>query len=185
MKKKQHHNLARHGIILAVLGVGMLGVAYAFVPLYRMFCQALGVPLLTDAAKNKPTKPAEPVQMTDRQIIVRFSGVVNDGMPIKFAPVTRHIDTLVGKPTLTAYHASNPTNHAIEGVAIHTMTGTGNYGGVDVTQYIELIQCFCFNHQVYPAHGEVNLPLSFTIKPDLPKGIHTITFNYTLFPADE
>jgi cytochrome c oxidase assembly protein Cox11 len=54
-----------------------------------------------------------------------------------------------------------------------------------VDEYVDLQQCFCFEEQIYPPNEEINLPLSFTITPDLPEGIHTITFGYTLYPAVE
>ncbi len=159
----------------------MLSVAYAFVPLYRVFCQAFGIPVPTvrvgEAGEFKDFGPAT----SDRMVNVRFTANNAQGMPVVLRPTDRRLNVQLGAPVFTAYTAKNPLNNPVDGVAVHTIIGTGTSGGLDVQAHIELQQCFCFEKQRYPIGKSVNLPLAFTVSPDLPAGIHTITFGYTLF----
>ena len=92
----------------------------------------------------------------------------------------------MGKPVMTAYDAKNESDESIRGQAIHTVVAMGKDTSDDGAGYVDLIQCFCFQEHTYPAHEEVTLPLSFTVRPDTPKGVHTLTFGYTLYrhPGD-
>lgn len=175
------HKNTRLLVMLLAFAIGMLGVAYAFVPLYRIFCQAFGIPVPTvrvgEAGEFKNFGPAT----TKRTVTVRFTANNAQGMPVILRPTERRMRVQLGQPVFTAYTADNPLPNFVDGVAVHTIIGIGTSGGLDVQEHIELQQCFCFEKQRYPARGDVNLPLAFTVSPDLPAGIHTITFGYTLF----
>jgi cytochrome c oxidase assembly protein subunit 11 len=110
-------------------------------------------------------------------------GNSNGTMPVQLSPVTYSLKVRLGEPTLTAYRAVNNTGRDMDGIAVHTLFAMGGLDGVRVNKYVDLTQCFCFQSQHYPAHQTVNLPLSFTVTPDLPPDVHTITFSYTLFPT--
>ncbi|MBI1364244.1 MAG: hypothetical protein GC134_09690 [Proteobacteria bacterium] len=172
---------SRLGVILTVLVLAMLGLAYAFVPLYKSFCQAIGIPIAQVGTDLRRAPSGAPVAISDRTVTVRFMGTVNRDFPLEFAPQTVALKLHLGEPTLVAYTARNTSDKAIEGIAVHQALGQGDDDVVDVLQYIDLEQCFCFDAHTYPAGEAVNLPVSFIIKPDLPKGIHTITFQYTMF----
>lgn len=85
---------------------------------------------------------------------------------------------------LTAYQATNK-GPAFNGVAVHMLYAMGGEGGFEPSSYIDLQQCFCFESEHYPAGQHITLPLSFTVSPNLPEGVHTITFAYTLFKSTE
>ncbi len=167
--------------VLVLLGVAMLGVSYAFVPLYNMFCSALGIPQAKIQTKTDIIQDYEVDE--SRVIAVRFTGFADKSMPVEFVRKASRLDMPIGEPALTAYVAKNPLEQDVRGIAIHQAMGFGATGEVDVLEYIDLIECFCFDEFTYPAGKEVMLPLSFTIRPDLPKDIHTITFSYTLYPV--
>jgi cytochrome c oxidase assembly protein subunit 11 len=174
---------ARFLWIGAAVVVVMLGVSFAFVPLYRLFCQALSIPVPRVAVGEVGVAPKD-VKPTDRMIEVRFVGDVAKGVPMTFAPMTYSMRVHVGAPVLTAYKAFNTSPVGMDGVAVHMLYGMGGRGkDGDIADYIDLRQCFCFELQHYPAGEEKMLPLNFIITPDLPAGVHTITFAYTLFKA--
>lgn len=183
--KTQKRSILRHGLILGGLGAGMLGVAYGFVPLYETFCKFVGIPVPTLGTNSTPSLGGDIALDPTRTITVRFVGNVGDHLPIDFGPQIPSVRVHPGEAVLTAYKAHNHHDAAIKGLAIHTMISMGKATQRDVSEFIELVQCFCFDEQVYPAREDVNLPLSFTIRPDLPKGIHTITFGYTLYEYPE
>lgn len=184
MKKNKPNNL-RLALMLVAVVVGMVGVSYAFVPLYRVFCQVMGIPLPSVAVSAELARPKEIDGPTDRVVTVRFMGQNNATMPVRLAPTTYTMKVRVGQPTLTAFRATNPTGQGLDGVAVHTLLALGGLDGVNINSHIDLQQCFCFEEQHYPGNQTVNLPLSFTIAPSLPPQVHTITFSYTLFPASE
>lgn len=167
---------------LLVYGLAMLGVAYAFVPLYRIMCQQFGIPvpsvLVGRAAEPKPINA-----VSDRTVTVRFVANQADRFPVMLEPVTFSMKVKLGQRVLTAYRARNTSPEAKDGVAVHMLYAMGGKDSIDVPKYVDLQQCFCFELQHYPANAEVTLPLSFAITPDLPEGIHTISFAYTLFEA--
>jgi cytochrome c oxidase assembly protein subunit 11 len=175
----------RLALILVAVAAAMLGVAYGFVPMYRVFCQVMGIPLPSVAVSAELARPKQIDGPTDRIITIRFMGQNNATIPVRLAPLTYTMKVRVGQPTLTAFKATNPTAQGIDGVAVHTLLALGGLDGVNIASHIDLQQCFCFEEQHYPANQTVNLPLSFTVAPTLPPNVHTITFSYTLFPVDE
>ncbi|MFZ2620794.1 MAG: cytochrome c oxidase assembly protein [Alphaproteobacteria bacterium] len=167
-------------VLLFAIALAMLGVAYAFVPLYRIFCQHFGIPVPKVLVGQQG--PAALFEGTsDRTITIRFVANNAQGMPVTLAPEISRLTVRLGEPTLTAFTATNTAPRAVDGVAVHTLLAMGGLETVSIDEYVDLQQCFCFEQQRYPAKQDVHLPLSFTISPQLPVGIHTITFGYTLF----
>ena len=169
-------------VILLALAFGMLGLSYAFVPLYKVFCQAFGIPvpqILVGQAGEPKTFTSDP---SARTITVRFMANNAIGVPVTLTPLDRKLKVKLGEPVLTAYRADNKANTPMDGVAVHTIVPLGSRAE-NVEEFVDLQQCFCFEEQHYPANDSVNLPLSFTITPDLPDTVHTVTFAYTLFEA--
>ena len=156
------------------------------VPLYSLLCDAMGIARPTiplgqtgTTVQQRALTPAE----ANRRVTIRFTANTAQGVPIEFHPLSYTIQVPLGQPVLTAYQAKNLSPKPMDGVAVHMLYAMGGESGIQVADYVALEQCFCFAQQHYPANGEVNLPLSFTLSPDLPQGIHTITFAYTLFEA--
>lgn len=175
-------------VILFGVALGMLGLSYAFVPLYKLFCQTFGIPVPSVMVGEGPDETAS-IELSDRVVTVRFMANQAQGVPVRLAPVLRSAKIRVGEPFLTAYTAKNLSADEFKGTAVHTIFSMGGTDGADVTSHVALQQCFCFEEQVYPEKtvndGKVNLPLSFTLTGDLPPEVHTITFAYTLFETVE
>lgn len=185
LKQVRQQSIRRQGVILAILGVGMLALAFGFVPLYRTFCQIIGIPVPQLGTEMTPQKSSPLIGEDDRHITVRFIGNSAAGVPVEFGPRVKAIVAKVGEPVLTAYDATNLSPNNLKGQAVHTIVAMGDAVARDAVQYVELVQCFCFEEQLYPGNTDVTLPLSFTIRQDLPKGVHTLTFAYTLFEMDD
>lgn len=154
--------------------VAMVGLSFASVPLYRIFCQVTGFGGTTQRAERAPG------QVADRLIAVRFNADVNQGMAWKFQPVQRSVQVRVGEETLIAYRATNPSSRPIVGVA------TFNVQPDKAGEYFDKIACFCFNEQRLEPGQSVEMPVSFFIDPkmlDDPNmaDVNTITLSYTFF----
>ncbi|MBI1308442.1 MAG: cytochrome c oxidase assembly protein [Proteobacteria bacterium] len=166
-------------VLIAII-IAMGCFTAAMVPLYRVFCQHFGIAIPSVAVQSTAVVPT---QVSNRTVTVRFTANTNTGVPIQFTPVAYNLKVHLGEPVFTAYQAENLSSKPINGIAIHMLYGMGGDPDIDITPYVELQQCFCFEQQHYPAQKTVRLPLYFTISPDLPEGVHTITFSYTLFEA--
>lgn len=183
-------NLSRNArtALWCVLALSIMVVfTAAMVPLYYLFCDAFGIatPKLV-AGPSAPVVAAPASASTSastRTITVRFIANQASSMPVQLAPTQFVTQVRLGQPLLTAYRATNTSPKAIDGVALHMVYAMGGPPRTDINDYIDLQQCFCFELQHYPGSQQVMLPLSFTVRPNLPEGIHTITMAYTLFEA--
>ncbi len=168
-------------LFLALLGIvaGMTGLAFASVPLYRLFCQATGY----DGTPRRGTEEALaslPGPSTDRKLEVTFTADVADGLGWRFQPVSRAVTLKVGEKTVIYYRAENLESASVVGRA------TFNVSPEVVAPYFVKIECFCFQEQTLAPGQSVEMPVSFYIDPamlnDKSLGkIDTITLSYTFF----
>ncbi len=163
-------------MLLAGVVVGVVGLAYASVPLYRVFCQVTGYGGTTQVAR------AAPGEVGARRITVRFNTDVNGDLPWTFVPVQPRITLAVGETGLAFFRA---TNHATVPV---TGTATFNVTPMKAGPYFDKIQCFCFSEQTLAPGQTVEMPVSFFVDPAIAKDpgmddVATITLSYTFFRA--
>ena len=152
----------------------MFGLAYASVPLYRLFCQVTGYGGTTQVAKRAPA------ELGQREIVVRFNADVGQGMPWRFQPKQRQVTVRVGETVQIAYIAHNPTKRTITGNATYNVTP--DKAGL----YFAKINCFCFEQQTLAPGETVEMPVLFFVDPELEHDrnahdVHTITLSYTFF----
>ena len=83
---------SRVGLRMAFFGLCMLGLAFASVPLYRVFCQVTGFNGTTQRANEAPGAVAGLIN-------VRFDGNVDPKLPWKFEPVQRTVSIHPGERT--------------------------------------------------------------------------------------
>lgn len=159
---------------LAGLMGGMLGLSFAAVPLYRMFCQLTGY-----GGMPRIDASASP-GMVDRKITIRFNADVNSTMPWKFAPVQRAVTLRLGEEAVAFYEARNPSSSPITGVATYNVTPE------KAARYFNKTACFCFDEQTLAPGQEMSFPLSFWVDPAIAedpatRDIAEITLSYTFF----
>lgn len=168
----------RTGGVLAAVAVGMVGLAYASVPLYEIFCRVTGFGGTTQVAA------AGADRVLGRTMTVRFDSNVNPELPWRFQPAQRSMKLRVGETGLAFYQATNTGRDTLVGTA--TFNVTPDKAGL----YFDKIDCFCFTEQVLRPGETVDMPVSFYLDPDLaedPKmdGVTTITLSYTFFRAQD
>ncbi|MGH6810665.1 MAG: cytochrome c oxidase assembly protein [Ensifer adhaerens] len=162
----------RTAAMLAVLVLGMVGVSFAAVPLYRLFCRVTGYAGTTQVAAKAP-------EQTERRMTVRFDANVAANMAWVFT-APNPVDLDLGETGLVAYKARNPTRRPILG------TATYNVVPAQTGVYFNKIQCFCFTEQLLMPGEEKELPVTFFVDPaieDNPElaSVSTITLSYTFF----
>ncbi|MCE7030485.1 cytochrome c oxidase assembly protein [Jiella avicenniae] len=172
----------RRGVVIAIacaaFAAGMVGAAFASVPLYQLFCQVTGYGGTTQRAEAAPTT------VSDKQVTVRFDGNVAEGLPWTFRPNQREVRIHLGEKTQVSYHVENKSDHAITGQALFNVTPDA--AGL----YFNKIACFCFSSQTLQPGETAEMPIVFYVDPDMAnseelKSLLAITLSYTFFPVDD
>jgi cytochrome c oxidase assembly protein subunit 11 len=169
----QRRNL---NVLMVLVGIvaGMTGLAYASVPLYRLFCQVTGfggTPQRADVA---------PVEISDRTVRVTFTADVAGNLGWKFQPLQRSLDLKIGENKLAYYVAENLEDKPVTGRA------TFNVSPDTFGAYFTKIECFCFTEQTLQPGQRIEMPVSFFIDPAVLedpklKHLNDITLSYTFF----
>ena len=159
----------------ALLVLAMVGLAFASVPLYRIFCQVTGfggTPMRADAAPGAITG----------EIGMRFDANISPALPWSFeAPQTVRIHP--GARTVVNYTAKNLVARPTTGRAIF------NVSPAKAGQYFSKIECFCFTEQTLKPGQEVEMPVIFFVDPKIREDESTsdldeITLSYTFYPVE-
>lgn len=173
----------RNGVVaFAVIGVvaGMVGLSYASVPLYRLFCQVTGFGGTTQVAAA-PTVAPKP---DARVIRVTFDATVNSGLPWAFTPEKPYVDVRPGEQMLIHYRATNLADKPVTGVATFNVTPH------KIGAYFNKVQCFCFNEQTLNPGESIDMPVVFFVDPAIADDrnatdVSDIVLSYTFFRAEK
>ncbi len=173
--QRRHRRVA---VWAGTIAVAMLGMAYAAVPLYQMFCQVTGFAGTTQRATAAPGK------ILERTITVRFDSNVAGGLNWAFKPERPTIDVKIGENKLAFYEAKNRSNVAVTG------TATFNVAPEAAGRFFSKIECFCFTEQTLKPGETVQMPVSFFVDPEIvndsdARHITQITLSYTFYPVHE
>jgi cytochrome c oxidase assembly protein subunit 11 len=171
----------RHSILaLSLVGLvaGMVGLSFASVPLYRVFCQMTGYGGVPQRAEKAPG------EVLDRTVTIRFDGNVDRSLPWTFAPAQQTMDVKIGETALAFFKASNNSSVPVSGRAIF------NVSPELAGRYFTKIECFCFKQQTLAAGQTVDMPVTFFVDPKFvddedTKDISEITLSYTFYRSDE
>jgi cytochrome c oxidase assembly protein subunit 11 len=174
----------RTGLWAAVLVLAMIGLAFASVPLYRMFCQVTGFGGTTGRAEAAAVPGADQLRaLGGRTIKIRFDSNLAPGMAWRFAPVDRETTIKIGEKRLGFFTASNLQATPSTGRAVFNVSP-------DVAgAYFRKIECFCFTEQTLAGGETVKMPVTYFIDPAIlddpdARKIDEITLSYTFFPVD-
>jgi cytochrome c oxidase assembly protein subunit 11 len=163
-------------IILMGIAITMVGLSYAAVPLYRMFCQVTGFGGTPQVAKALPSKQGK------RVVTVRFNADCSPHLPWRFKTLQNEIKVIPGERGLAFYSAENLSDAPIVGMASYNVTP--NKAG----PYFNKVECFCFIEQRLEPKQKMDMPVSFFLDPALEtdpnlQEVTEITLSYTFFPV--
>lgn len=159
-------------LILVLFAFGMLGFAFANIPLFRVFCQHFG---LYVAPNEKLAASSAPVDQS-RTFSMLFSAVSSTGVEVRFHPDQPIQVIHPGQRVENKYDFYNPTDHVVKFRAIHDI-----YPASAAT-HLALMQCFCFSNQTMQPHEHKSLPVIYQLNPGIRQGVNSVSMNYTLFP---
>lgn len=163
---------------IAAIVAGMVMIAYAFVPLYDLFCRVTGF------GGTPMTSAAAPGEILDQTITVRFNADVAKDLPWEFGPDQKEITVRLGENMLVSYYAINNSDEPVTGTSIYNVTPES------MGAYFNKIECFCFEKQLINPGEKVHFPVSFFIDPEiihdtLAKNTKTVTLSYTFFKSKD
>jgi cytochrome c oxidase assembly protein subunit 11 len=163
-------------VLLCAVVLGMVGLSFASVPLYRLFCQATGFGGTTQRAT------ASPAEIADAVVTVRFDAETASDLGWEFRPLQNQIRVHPGEQHEAFFRAVNRSAEAVTGSATFNVTPTKS--GI----YFDKLQCFCFTEQRLGPGESRDMGVVFFVDPDLLKDpgtrdVHTITLSYTMFRA--
>ncbi len=164
------------GSVAAAAVVAMVGVSFASVPLYRLFCSVTGY----DGTPQ--IGPEQSTSISTRPITVAMNASTDPGLPWAFGPEQRAVTMKIGEDQLAFYDGKNLSDHTITGHALYNVTPDV------VGRYFHKTECFCFTSQTLAPGEKVQFPVTFWVDPAIlqdpeTRDIHTITLSYTFFPS--
>ena len=177
----------RTALIALSVALGMLGLGFASVPLYRMFCAVTGFNGTTQRASEEQLAAmaaADRNAGVGRIISVRFDSNVAPGMPWQFYPEHKRDRVTVGVKDMAVFIARNMSDKPVTGRATFNVTPT------QAGAYFTKIQCFCFTEQTIQPGQEVRMPVLFFVDrkfqddPDN-RDVQEITLSYTFYPVEK
>lgn len=168
-------NNKRTALIAGSVALAMLGLGFASVPLYRIFCAVTGFGGTTQRAGEEE---AAAVKTGTRPISVRFDGNVDPDMPWKFEPGQVVQDMPIGTRKVAFYTATNLSDKSVTGVA------SFNVSPQAAGLYFKKIHCFCFDLQTLKPGETVEMPVQYFVDPAIlndpdAANIQQITLSYT------
>ncbi|MGL4489692.1 MAG: cytochrome c oxidase assembly protein [Rhizobiaceae bacterium] len=175
VKPKPVNNLIVAAACVAFFS-SMIGMTYAAVPLYKLFCQVTGFGGTTQKAE------AASATVLDREITIRFDANVSPELPWAFSPVEREVKIKIGASKQVSYEAMNMFNTPTRG------TATFNVSPPLAGAYFNKLECFCFTDTTLKPGETLDMPVVFFVDPEIVnepdlKDIKTITLSYTFFPS--
>lgn len=180
----QQRNL-RTGIYAALFGLAMLGMGFAAVPLYRIFCQVTGFGGTTQRATEDEASLAAAAaqQAAGATVSVRFDSNIDSDVPWTFRPDQVTQTVALGQRRMAFYTAKNNSNEPVTG------TASFNVSPAQTGQYFNKIQCFCFTEQTLQPGQEVQMPVLFFVDPAIRNDpdaapVEQITLSYTFHRSE-
>ncbi|GAA5052667.1 cytochrome c oxidase assembly protein [Erythrobacter westpacificensis] len=168
------------------MALAMLGMGYAAVPLYDLFCRVTGFGGTTQVASESDAALAERLGASAGGVTysIRFDANTSRNMPWEFKPVQVTDRVAIGQRDMAFYTAKNNSSEPITG------TATFNVEPEQAGRYFNKIQCFCFTEQTLQPGEEIRMPVLYYVDPaalddDNMEGVEQITLSYTFHRADQ
>jgi len=164
-------------LVLAGIFLLMLGLSFAAVPLYDLFCRVTGFGGTTQVAKEAPKI------VLDKIVNVRLDTNVHSELDWSFEVDEKTLDVKPGKVYKIKFNVENLSNEDSSAVASYNVSPS-SFG-----QYFNKLGCFCFEKQTLKPGEKASYDLVFYLDPELvndpkTKNIEDVTMSYTFFSSD-
>ena len=165
-------------LVLIGIFVFMLGLSYAAVPLYDLFCRVTGFGGTTQNASNKEI----PKIIVNQDYKMRFDTNINSTLDWKFYPEINTLDLKPGEVHTVKFNVENPSSEISSGSA------TFNVSPSPFGIYLNKIGCFCFEKQTLQPGEKKEFVLTFFLDPKVvddnkTKNMSDVTLSFTFFSS--
>lgn len=166
---------ARVALICGLSFFGMVGAAYAAVPIYRAFCQVTGFDGTTKRAEVASDK------VLDKTLTIRFDANVRE-LPWTFTAEQTAQQAKIGETKLALFKVTNRSDKPVTGRAVFNVVPE------QAGPYFQKLECFCFDDQTIAAGQTVEMPVLYFVDPKYAddfetKGKKEVTLSYTFYPS--
>ena len=174
----QQNKNGRLAAMLGFLVVVMIGLSFASVPLYRLFCQVTGFGGTTQQVEVSTG------EVLNREMTISFNTDIDSDLPWDFKAEKPAIDIKVGESNLVFFDVTNNSDTTSYGTSVFNVTPHS------VGEYFMKTECFCYEKQAVKAGETVKMPVSFFIDPDIMNDenlsdINNVTLSYTFYKSTD
>lgn len=113
-------------------------------------------------------------------IRVRFKAEVKENLPWEFRPLQDTVLATPGETLQAVYKAKNLSDGPITAKARHR-----DEPKKLASEFLEIVQCFCFIQQTLAPGEEKELPLVFRVQGGVPSDVMEFRVNYEFYPIDK
>jgi cytochrome c oxidase assembly protein subunit 11 len=176
-RKNDRRNI---GVVVAcgVFVAAMVGMSYAAVPLYDMFCRVTGY--------NGTTQRVEQASsvILDQKIRVELDTNMASELSWDFKALDRYVEPKIGETVQVNFRIHNPSSKTETGRAVFNVTP------MVAGAYFNKLECFCFTDLTLKAGETRDIPVVFFVDPEIvnyqeTKNLKVITLSYTFYPSDK
>ena len=165
-------------VFVVTVVIGMIGLSYAAVPLYDLFCRVTGFGGTTQNATDKEI----PKIIVNQDYKMRFDTNINSTLNWKFYPEMNTLNLKPGEVHTVKFNVENPSNEISSGSA------TFNVSPSPFGIYLNKIGCFCFEKQTLQPGEKKEFVLPFFLDPKVvddnkTKNMSDVTLSFTFFSS--
>ena len=166
-------------LALVLIFLLMLGLSFAAVPLYDLFCRVTGFGGTTQNATTKEI----PKIIVDQNYKIRFDTNSNGSLAWKFYPEKNTLNLKPGEVHTIKFFVENETQYLSSGSA------SFNVSPSPFGVYLNKIGCFCFEKQTLEPGQKKYFALTFFLDPKVvddnkTKNLSDVTLSFTFFSSD-
>ena len=166
-------------LVLVSIFLVMLGLSFAAVPLYDLFCRVTGFGGTTQNASTKDI----PKIVVNQDYKMRFDTNINSTLDWKFTSEINTLELKPGEVHTVKFYVENPNSKPSSGSA------SFNVSPAPFGIYLNKIGCFCFEKQTLKAGEKKEFNLTFFLDPKVvddnkTKNIADVTLSFTFFSSD-
>ena len=178
MSGSDRHNRTNRGLIVGLLlmTAGSFAFGWALVPLYDVFCRAVGVGNAeAKAGRSTVQEAVDP----NREITIEFVSDPASVGSFEFRPEIASMRVHPGKLYDTQFYARNLTGQASVAQAVPSISPTVG------AKYFHKTECFCFSPQRFAVGEGRDMPVRFIVDPALPSYVDMLTLAYTFYDTTQ
>ncbi len=161
--------------LLGFAAIGMVGFAYALVPIYEVFCEYTGLNTRSGVISEQE---ASALRGTGRRVLLELDSNLNDGLPWRFRPERQKLWLRLGEINEFVYEVQNLSGEPLTGRALPSVTPS------QAAPYVKKLQCFCFSPVDLQPGEHKRLAVRMAVSPELPERFGELTLSYTFYPSE-